>query len=985
MKHFLITIGILVLSLTAQAQELRIVKDNINCSYGLKDDEGKWVVDPIYTLIQTYNSGYFLVKDALGDGLLSPNGKWILPCEYDRIDVKLTNWVLMYDYNMNQKTVKAKKSFFMIGVKGDRQYLLNSQGNTIMEMAVGASCERDDGKHFIIHQTSPLRASYIDTLGKALIDELPGSILPFRNKSFSLRSDAQHDYGRTAVGNVQLIDRNGKVLNDQTFDVAIITTRNRICFENDSKYGVMKVNGEMIIPPNYEREVPLANPESNKDGWVIVDSLGKKGLMASNGKIIHEPKYDKMHSMIGVLRKPNGWKVEWNGKFGVMDIDGRWLIPAKYDKVIPFNYLVNGQREFRTSYIVTAGSKWGYVLPEVSKEPAKFYEEIEGIASYNYSYQQSIGKALVVKSNGKYGLMNLDGTIHTSCIYDNHMRRGRVYDTEFFYKDRKLKEFVFNSGLVQEKVWTKFLKVEDEIIFTDGRAYISAQISRTDGQIVHIEMENDFREYGNLFVLNMDSRGCFNIYNKTTSKKVKLKNVTDISWSSNDRFVIRTKSNNSGVIDQNGKVLIDTLYNTIQMTNDENRIWGSRMYSNSVYKWALMDSNGVRVTNTLFDQSFEVGRGDQLVRKGRRTGLLDTEKFTWKIKPVYPCLYRMVDQYYLAINLKGKKGLMRSNGTVFIQPVYDTIVLLAANCSPSSTVRKDQEPEFRWLVRQGKSEAIIDQDGKKISNSSQVQSFKESLFFEDTTLLKQNNQIRNFPVLDYSPSLDFHRGFTAEEMRTKRRALWKDDQLKRAVFNKVNEYWSSAKVNCNSPYGVYLWAIESGTDSEERIQKMCNCATSRNASYGGYLISYKLRSIGARFATVSQSFQNSAVYGWDHLRSQAPPPNPGDEYMNIVVENGKSRFIELSDIFPNDSTLMEEFVVSLQKRDDLKLECSSLENMLEMVGGKFKLTQHGVRLYLNQYNGNYSGVGSMVELLIPLENLSQHDESKWIVPILSEE
>ena len=107
--------------------------------------------------------------------------------------------------------------------------------------------------------------------------------------------------------------------------------------------------------------------------------------------------------------------------------------------------------------------------------------------------------------------------------------------------------------------------------------------------------------------------------------------------------------------------------------------------------------------------------------------------------------------------------------------------------------------------------------------------------------------------------------------------------------------------------------------------------------------------------------------------------------MNIVVENGKSRFIELSDIFPNDSTLMEEFVISLQKRDDLKLECSSLENMLEMVGGKFKLTQYGVRLYLNQYNGNYSGVGSMVELLIPLENLSQHDESKWIVPILSEE
>ena len=136
MKQFLLSISILFLTLFCHAQELRIVKDNVKCSYGLKDNSGNWVIEPIYILIQEYNSGYFLVKDVLGEGMLSPKGEWIIECKYDRFDVGIEKWQLIRGPHSERLRPKATKSFFVIGVIGDRKSLLNSRGESIVEMAL---------------------------------------------------------------------------------------------------------------------------------------------------------------------------------------------------------------------------------------------------------------------------------------------------------------------------------------------------------------------------------------------------------------------------------------------------------------------------------------------------------------------------------------------------------------------------------------------------------------------------------------------------------------------------------------------------------------------------------------------------------------------------------------------------------------------------------------------------------------------------------
>ena len=69
--------------------QLHIAKDNINCLYGLKNENNKWVLKPTYAYIEEAyrNSSVFQVFDGQYRGIISAeDGKVIIPCCQDRFD-----------------------------------------------------------------------------------------------------------------------------------------------------------------------------------------------------------------------------------------------------------------------------------------------------------------------------------------------------------------------------------------------------------------------------------------------------------------------------------------------------------------------------------------------------------------------------------------------------------------------------------------------------------------------------------------------------------------------------------------------------------------------------------------------------------------------------------------------------------------------------------------------------------------------------------
>ncbi|MFK7784505.1 MAG: WG repeat-containing protein [Crocinitomicaceae bacterium] len=294
MKYILTLTFVLLAALHSKAQELRIVKDNVNCSYGLKNAKGNWVFEPVYTLIQEYQSGYFLVKDVLGDGLLSPNGSWVIECKYDRLYPIKPTWTINSSYQQERYVHPKNLGFFFMGEIGNQRFLINSKGKQLVKLSPSQTLTFDGDAHFFISEKGPSRTSYFDTTGRVLIDKAEGVIAPFGEFDFSLIGNGSERHSNVVYGNVRLISRNGKYPLSEEFDRAILVNGTRICFDQDLKYGELKTDGTVLIAPEYSRKERLSSSLHIKQNWVIYTESDKVGLMKPDGTILLDTLYDEI-------------------------------------------------------------------------------------------------------------------------------------------------------------------------------------------------------------------------------------------------------------------------------------------------------------------------------------------------------------------------------------------------------------------------------------------------------------------------------------------------------------------------------------------------------------------------------------------------------------------------------------------------------------------------------------------------------------------
>lgn len=978
MKKTFLCALIILLSQFGDAQDLRIVKDNLNCTYGLKNKSGNWVVDPTYILIEEYNTGYFLAKDALGDGILSPIGTCIVECKYDRIYSTDINWHLFNDYNREKRRITALKGFFFDANLGESKFLLNSRGVAICKMSINDQYTFDGEGHILVNSYSPTITSYIDTTGKILIDQKRGAIFPFEGKEYSLCGDKIESYTKIMNGNVRLINSKGKDVLDVIFDRAMLISDNRICYEKDGRYGVMNITGEEIIRAKYSRQLGLDAPETSGGSWVIYDENKRSGVMKSDGTIIIEPYFDEISPVRYKNSLSDPWKVRLNDKFGIVNSAGIQIIPPEYDKIFPLTILDRNTRVGIRNYMVETGGKFAYVIPDSSVIPAIFYDSIVPIINTN-TYSDYVCTGLITKQNGYYGILNTDGSERMESKYKAHFRSEHYYDRQYFSVGKEISEFIFKTEAIQEVSWSLFIEDGDLNYYSNATAFKAFKFSEGRNAIIGLDKEfQNHSQYGDLLVVNPPSPKSWRVYNTFTKQRIPISGIATISPMQGDLYQIRTQKDRAGVIDSKGKLIIDTIYFAINENQNSSAIWAAKRNNANAAKWVLLDSVGRQILPNTFDLPFAINSGDQMITQNNRMGLLDSKNLIWKIRPEYPCLFRLIGDYYYVANLENKKGIVRGDGSIVLQPIYDSIRLLASNCYANGNCAVGFDLEIRWLVNRGKVELIADQDGKLITSYTAVREFKESLLFQDTVFLKNEGPTQNFPMLDYSPSLHFLRNLSLKQIRAKRQALWTNPAIKRSVFDSIEARWQSHRVISHLGYLTYVFSTNQESDKEAQMRRNCECSRSMNA-HAMYEPNYQLQSIGNNFASVIKYYNSNDPYGWDHLRSQAPPEAPGGEMWNFVYKKDKVIAISLNDIFPTDALLIQELILAIQKRDDLKLDCSSLEMMVARINGKFTLAEEGVYLY---YSGFDNWNAEMIRFLIPAANLETHSETNWIVPIL---
>ena len=281
-------------------------------------------------------------------------------------------------------------------------------------------------------------------------------------------------------------------------------------YENE-KWGVINSNGEAIINPEYEEIVII--PDPTKDLFLITydvnyeeESYKTKVLNKSGNELFSE--YDQIGAITNENSNGEKWyesnvlKVKKDGKYGLINFDGKEILPLEYTSISPIMGI-------ERSLIIEKDNKYGLfnnISEQIIIEPE--YTEIKALGkTYDYGY-------IVKDASEKYGIISADKKV----ILDNK------------YEDIK-QVFGNDMYVVKEGKKIKLINNKSEDILTSG----FDDIASINGDYIVIKNKN---KYG---IMNLQGKEIVDT-------------IYDSLESVYGNYYIASKDAKYGIINEEGKI-----------------------------------------------------------------------------------------------------------------------------------------------------------------------------------------------------------------------------------------------------------------------------------------------------------------------------------------------------------------------------------------------------------------------------------------------
>jgi hypothetical protein len=177
-------------------------------------------------------------------------------------------------------------------------------------------------------------------------------------------------------------------------------------FEKNNKYGVQDKNGVVIIEAIYNTIVPLPH-----NGRLAIVSIGKKyGLIKSNGEQIIPTIYQEIESINDSILT-----TKLKNKYGLISIKGREIIPPTYE-IMNNNYELN-------LIIVQLNNKSGFITADGTIKIPLIYDSV-GQFENGYS---------MVGQNKKIGIIDINGEVIIPIKYDYiRIEKSTIINSVYF-------------------------------------------------------------------------------------------------------------------------------------------------------------------------------------------------------------------------------------------------------------------------------------------------------------------------------------------------------------------------------------------------------------------------------------------------------------------------------------------------------------------------------------------------------------------------
>lgn len=366
------------------------------------------------------------------------------------------------------------------------------------------------------------------------------------------------------------------------------------------------------------------------------------------------------------------YKLEQDGKYGVIDKEGGIVIEPKYVMVdIP-----NPTKEL---FIVQdEGDINSYAIDRNGNNLYSQYESVEAInistIASNIPYEKSV---LKYKENGLYGIIDLDGKEITDSIYDSI--------SSIDYKEGCLKvEVEGKYGIINIK-GTEIVKPEYDLVLADGY-YDEESKYKNAGFVLRIKTDDGYRfgyadKKGKIIleplynevnrITELEGEDIYLItsnngrYGLLKNGKEILKNeYTEISFYLSNNLLIVEKDKTKGVVNLEGDNIVPIDYDDIIMG-------GKYINAQKGDELVIFDSNGNNIDTDIISLNEVTDKYSIVIDKDNNYNIVDNEG-NKKLENIYTYIEYYKDDKFI-VSREGKAGIIDGEGNRLIELKYSSI------------------------------------------------------------------------------------------------------------------------------------------------------------------------------------------------------------------------------------------------------------------------------------------------------------------------
>lgn len=396
-----------------------------------------------------------------------------------------------------------------------------------------------------------------------------------------------------------------KVTNDNYFTAYV-----------DSKYGVIDKDGKTVIEPSYAEYIVI--PNSKKDIFIctydVNYSTGEyktKALNSKDEEIFTE--YEQIEALENydknqiVYYENNAIKVRKNGKYGIINIDKKEILPCEYDDIKTLKGLEN-------SILVYKDGKVGLVDSKGNKIIDTNYTNILSVSEdYKLGY-------ITIDTNGKYGVVDCNNT--------------KVLDNK--YED--IKQLNGNGNyVVKENGKYKLIKKDGTTILENK--FDNVENIKNDKLIIKIG-----NKYG---VIN------------TSGETVLDTNYDEVKFSFTDTYIIK-QNGTYGIINKDKKMVVESKYTSMNYIDEAGFIEASE---DGIYSDMIASDYLIKITGIVSDLNIELGYLRMNINN-------EYKYYNFKFEEKNSTEILTNNTLFL-VKKDGKYGYSNKNGNIVIECIYD--------------------------------------------------------------------------------------------------------------------------------------------------------------------------------------------------------------------------------------------------------------------------------------------------------------------------